>query len=64
MSGKFCNYINISSIQNVWFGYLLIDDVSFYINICLYYVHSTVKPFLLHFCSDVCIMALPDNQHI
>ena len=41
MSGKFCNYINISNIQNVWFGYLLIDDVSFYINICLYYVLYT-----------------------
>ena len=41
MSGRFCNYINISSIKNVWFGYLLIDDVSFNINICLYYVHST-----------------------
>ena len=64
MSGKFCNYINISNIQNVWFGYLLIDDVSFYINICLYYVLYTFNNLFYIFCSDVCIMALPDNQHI
>ena len=60
MSGKFCNYINISNIQNVWFGYLLIDAVSFYIN--MFTPHLTI--YFTCFCSDVCIMELPDNQPI
>ena len=40
MSGKFCNYINISNIQIVWFGYLLIDDVYFYIS--MFTPHLTI----------------------
>ena len=42
-------------IQNVWFGYLMIDDVSFYINICLYYVHYTFNNLFYIFIVVMCI---------